>query len=113
MSSSIMDIDYYRPSSSQLFRNWNEIKKNKCKLLTSDFPAYRPPEPVAYRKLNFNHNQFNFLERDRLYWLLQSLNTNIYQLVLWKERVAEINVNRTRSGSGLFNRPYSSPMGWI
>ena len=88
MSTSIMDIDYSRPSSSQLVRNWNEFKQNKFKLLISDFPAYRPPEPVAYRKLGCNHNQFNVLERDPLDWLLQSLNTNIYQLVLWEERVA-------------------------
>ena len=81
MSTSIMDIDYSRPSSSQLVRNWKELKQNEYNLLTSDCPEYRRPEPVAYRKLNCKHNQINVLERDPLYWLLQSLDTNIYQLL--------------------------------
>ena len=79
-----MDIDYSRPSSSQLVRDWNEFKKDKYKLLTSNFPVYRPPEPVAYRKLNCKYNiliKIGFLEKNIVLVTAKS-DTDIYQLVL-------------------------------
>ena len=85
-----MDILYFRPNSCQLFRDWEKFKRNKCNTLIAEFPLSNLPKPVAYRYLNckYNHNQINCLERTPLHWLISCQDNDLYQLILWEERVA-------------------------
>ena len=90
-----MDILYFRPNSIQLYRDWKEFKKDKYKTLTAECSSSDPPEPLTYRHLNckYNRNQTNCFERTPLHWLMSYLDNDLYELILWEERVA----NRLRN----------------
>ena len=81
-----MDILYFRPNSCQLFRDWRKFKEDKYNTLITEFLSSDPSKPVAYRYINckYNYNQIYCLERTPLHFLMSDL----YQLILWEERVA-------------------------
>ena len=94
-----MEIDYSRPSCSQLSMDWNEFRKGKYKWFRKlDIFHYTESEPAScsfdiddyFFDRFFKHNQAKKLKRTSLYWLMSDLDHDLFELILWEECVVSL-----------------------
>ena len=107
-----MDVDYSKPNSSQLARDWNDFKKDYYKWFRKlDIFHYTEPKPAPCSfDINeyffdpfFKHNQAKKLKRTSSYWLMSDLENDLIELILWEERVVSF-INNIQTERDRFYR---------
>ena len=87
------EVYYIRPHFSQLSKDWNEFVKDNYKILFPNFPDtdYSP------RLEPWNWIRGSFLRYISLNRLMSELDNDLYQLILWEERLVSL-IDRVEIG---------------